>query len=402
VGKLGGTGPARAHFFVSAVCLLARLLSLSPCASAGPISAGYQITDLGVFPGPYEGATWTGASASGVFIGSVPYENGDRQPPTQPAAWINGQFTLLAPSYEMGAASAVNASGQIVGTISDYDSGTTSNPRYFLYSGGTLTDLGNFGSSAAGDITISNNGQIAAGVVAPNGSSSVIVDNGGTIVQVPAAVPGASMEPTAINNAGQVIGFMNSPTGNGQGFFYFAGKTIELPGLQGSSGAFTNEPLALSSNGIVVGIAYAPNSLQGQSPSYVYQNGVMSRIPEYGGNYFIPASVNSQGIVLGSAPIGSSFTSFQPLLYNSATGVFTPLSALMPAGSAWTLDFGISINDQGQILARATENGVEHLVELSPDGLGNPAPVPEPGSLLVFGLIACAVAFRHRAFGRRG
>ncbi len=261
--------------------------------------------------------------------------------------------------------------------------------------------MGNFGSSAAGGIAISNNGLIAAAVVAPNNSSSVVIDNGGTLVQIPPAVAGASMQPTAINNAGQVIGGFTSQAGNYEGFFYSGGKTIELGGLQGSSALFTNSPLALSSNGIVVGTAYTSNAPQGQSVGYIYINGVMSRIPTYQGNEFTPESVNSKGIVLGTVAIGAgSSTTLEPLLYNSSTGVFTPLSALLPAGSAWTANLGLSIDDQGQISARATENGVLHLVELSPVGLGGAAPVPEPGTFLILETIACAVAVRHR-FVRR-
>lgn len=210
------------------------------------------------------------------------------------------------------------------------------------------------------------------------------------------------MQPTAINNAGQVIGTFTSATGNYQGFFYSGGKTIELGGLQGSSPSFTNTPLALSSNGIVAGIAYIPNSSPAQSPAYIYVNGVMSTIPLYRGNQFIPSSVNAQGLVLGGATIAvNNFSNFQQLLYNSTNGVFTPLTSLLPANSGWTVNSGLSINDQGQILATATENGVAHLVELSPISPGTEAPVPEPGTFLIFGLIACAVAVRQRVVDRR-
>jgi probable HAF family extracellular repeat protein len=402
--RVSETHLARANVLPAAIFSLVCVVLSGPDARADAISQSYQLTDLGVYPGPIEGAGWTGSSSSGVIIGNLPIQNGDRTPPTQPVAWIGGQLVSMAPNVT-GYSSAVNASGQVVGSIADYNSSTqvSSNPRYFEYSNGTLTDLGNFGGSSTGRIAISDNGLIAASVVAANGSSSVIVDSGGNIVQVPAAVPGASMTPTAINNAGQVIGTFTSASGNGQGFLYSGGKTIELGGLQGSSPQFTNWPLALSSNGIVAGIAYEPNSLSGQSPSYVYVNGVMSRIPEYQGNEFIPSSVNAQGVVLGSAPIGvtssGDIQQFQQLLYNSTNGVLTPLSALLP--SNWTVNAGISINDQGQILARATENGVDHLVELTPLSLGGEAPVPEPGTLAIFGLIACAFAVRKGVLSRR-
>ena len=311
---------------------------------------------------------------------------------------------MLAAPNNMGYVQAVNASGKIVGSISDYSSltGTTSNSRSFVYSNGQLTDLGNFGYASSGGIKISDSGLIAAGVVAADGSSHVIIDNSGQITAIPQPVAGAGqMEPTAINNAGQVIGTYDSSTSNSLGFLYSGGKTITLGSLGGSNGLFTNWPIALSSNGIVVGIASTPNSSQA-APSYIYQNGVMSSIPLYQGIVFNPTSVNSHGLVLGSAPIGvNNLSSFTQLLYNSTTGIFTPLSSLLPANSGWSVDWGISINDQGQILARASENGIEHLVELSPLGPGEVTPVPEPGTFLIFGLITGAVAVRKRVLGRR-
>jgi probable HAF family extracellular repeat protein len=386
--------------FVSLTCLV----HLAPNASASPMNSGYQVTDVGVYPGPYSGVTWLGSSPSGVVMGTLGLQDGQPQVPAQPVAWINGQVTTLGPP-SVGYPYAVNASGQIVGEFAkyNYSTGSTGNSNYFLYSAGTFTDLGTFGSTDARAIRISDNGLIAAMVVAPDGTSSVVVDSSGRLVRIPSAAPGAYMLPTAINNAGQVVGQFSSPSGNGQGFFYSAGKTIVLGALQGSSSNNSNWPSALSSNGIVVGQAYATNSLPGQAPGYIYQNGVMSRIPQYQGNEFIPISVNSQGMVLGSAPIGvNSFKSFQQLLYNSSTGVFTPLNDLLPAGMPWTVNYGISIDDQGQILARATENGAEHLVELSPVSPGDGRPVPEPGTFLIFGLIACAAVARRRCFGRRG
>jgi probable HAF family extracellular repeat protein len=404
LGNASKTRSTRVRFLVPAFSSLACLLMVTPYASADAISSGYQVTDLGAYPGPYQGAAWTGSSPSGVIIGSLPYTNGDRQPPTQPAAWINGQLTMLAAPNIMGYSQAVNASGQIVGTISDYRSfsGTTSNSRSFVYSNGQLTDLGNFGYASSGNVRISDNGLIAAGVVASDGSSHVIIDSSGKITEIPQPVAGVGqMEPTAINNAGQLIGRYDSSTSNSLGFLYSGGKTITLGALQGSNGLFTNWPIAVSSNGIVVGLASTPNSTQA-APSYIYQNGVMSSIPLYQGIVFNPTSVNSHGLVLGAAPIGvNNVSSFTQLLYNSTTGIFTPLSSLLPANSGWSLEAGISINDQGQILARASENGIDHLVELSPVGPGEVTPVPEPGTFLIFGLIAGAVAVRKRVLDHR-
>ena len=85
----------------------------------------------------------------------------------------------------------------------------------------------------------------------------------------------------------------------------------------------------------------------------------------------------------------------------------TNLNSLIAASSGWTIKWGLSINDRGQILALGDNGSMERVVLLTPDGLPTPPdpvlpemPVPEPSTIVVFGCLAGALGWR--AFHRSG
>ncbi len=115
-----------------------------------------------------------------------------------------------------------------------------------------------------------------------------------------------------------------------------------------------------------------------------------------------PEGINNAGQVVGisyNALNGGS--SWQGFLYQN--GTMTNLTSLLPPGTGWKVTSGIAINDQGQILALANSaNGVEHTILLtppnlpaSPDAVFPLMPVPEPSTLVVFGVIGLALAARE-------
>jgi probable HAF family extracellular repeat protein len=180
---------------------------------------------------------------------------------------------------------SVNASGQAVGNLY---SGTPSpqfpegNSQAVLYANGALTNLATFGYQQSGAAAINDNGQIAIWVQngsAQNFSQNVIIDQNGNLTNVPAASPNAIMRPIASNNSGQVLGTYDSSTTNATHAFLFSGgKTIDLGALLNSPNLM-NSPIALSSNGIVVGMSSTDNTWHGAIAPYIYQNGVTAAFP---------------------------------------------------------------------------------------------------------------------------
>ncbi len=157
---------------------------------------------------------------------------------------------------------------------------------------------------------------------------------------------------------------------------------------------------AVTNNGIVVGNDLADRGI-------LYSPGIGIA---YVANSLGHGAFNSAGQVLNSAPVidkfltvGSGVTSlpspsspfntvsfndvgqfvgFVPSGQTSAAAIYTasgglvPLDTLLPAGSGWTLNYGVAINNTGQILASGTLHGVPSFALLTPYMQGTTAPSP--------------------------
>jgi probable HAF family extracellular repeat protein len=378
--------------------------ALAPYARCGPIESAYSITEVPTVPTvpspatPYvagwredAAGTWFGNE----FVFSTMYDGGMLG--TEPVKWSNGVLSPLA-ADTYGFVNDMNAAGQVVGDLEGPITNqppTGTNDQAYLYSGGTLTMLGTFGARQSNALAISGNGQIAIGLQNANTTTapeSIIIDKNGAITPIPAPSPNASMGVTAINNAGQVLGSYLSPTTNAShAYLYSDGKTIDLGALVNSPNLMNN-PIAMSSNGIVVGMSSTDTTWHGAMGAYIYYNGVMSAIPNYNGNEFIPSQVNAQGLVLGNIWLGN--TNYESALYNSVTGSMELLNSLIPASASVGTLVASTIDDQGDIFASATVNGQTVSYELTPNEPGNVSPVPEPSTWLISIIMAGAVALR--------
>ena len=105
--------------------------------------------------------------------------------------WHNGTVTDLGTiSGVRGGAAAINNNGQIIG----YGTATTGASQGFLYSNGTMTNLGSFIPAA-----INDNGVMVGGPY---------IDSGGTIQNLNTLIPAGSptiQDATAINDNGQIV-----------------------------------------------------------------------------------------------------------------------------------------------------------------------------------------------------
>jgi hypothetical protein len=126
------------------------------------------------------------------------------------------------------------------------------------------------------------------------------------------------------------------------------------------------------------------------------------------GKQFIPAAdssataINSSGEIIGNYydPTTRQSGGF---LYDH--GQFLRLEDALPPGSGWQNLAPIAINDLGQIVAMAFDaKGERKNLLLTPAGLPSPASfispdpvVPEPSTLVVFGVTLAALAVRHVA-----
>lgn len=180
-----------------------------------------------------------------------------------------------------------------------------------------------------------------------------------------------TMSPTAINGSGTVIG--------------------SIPAASGYSDPWVSQTLG-----------YAVRQADGRYSPFV---ALLPADPQVGTAGALYLSQSNQILIFDNPNLTSS-------LFDVKTGTTTPISQLIPPAllqqlttSASNVSLGYEadgIDDRGDILVRiygpGSTQGEEFL--LTPPGLTQPVPSPEPSTLLFFGLVAGALGVRsmlHRA-----
>jgi probable HAF family extracellular repeat protein len=314
--------------------------SPSPSSSPPPAAAAYSITDLGSLGGGYtvglainDNGQVTGYSSiaktipTGGCCGNC-YGGGHRIPctthPTHAFVWSNGTMTdlgTLGGNYSQGL--SINLSGQVVGSA---DTGTGSSS--FLWNGTKMTAL-----SGLGAYWINDSGQIAGACTDSTGSYPC-VDSNGKFTRLPqpsnpaVSCGGAS----AINNNGQAIGTCGDTSSNEHAVLWQNGTATDL----GSFGGPNAVAAAINDLGQVAG--YAMTSTYAQH-GFLWSNGTMTDL----GDNFISAAVNDSGVVV-----------WGDLIYSG--GTVQNLNNLIPAGSGYQITYAKGINDKGQIIAEAGDS----------------------------------------------
>jgi probable HAF family extracellular repeat protein len=186
----------------------------------------YVATDLGTLPGD--------ASSGGIGINALGQVTGvSGILSTTPHAFIYSDGvmtavpTLAGLPYSEGW--SINDAGQAVGVAYDSYLPPTTISRGYIYSHGTLTDIGSL--TGAG------------------GTSSAV----------------------SINDSGQVVGTSSSPTGVAQAFIYSHGVMTDLGTLPGQTGSLGT---AINASGQATGTS--------GNHAFIYSNGAMTDIGQLG------------------------------------------------------------------------------------------------------------------------
>jgi probable HAF family extracellular repeat protein len=216
---------------------------------------------------------------------------------------------------------AINDSGEVVGW-SQTKAGTSD---AFLWNGTRMTDLGPL--SQFYPHGINNSGQIAGTC----NQSFPCVDSNGTFTALPDPPSLTCNGAAAINNNGQVLGDCGDSSGNSHGVVWTNGTPTVLPTLGGPYFA----PTAINNNGDVVGFGQTSTFAQ---HGFLYRNGTMT---DLGNNLFLYA-INDSDVMVGNDRIVSN-------------GTVQNINNLIPAGSPG-INYAVGINDNGQIIAQT--NGI--------------------------------------------
>jgi len=348
-------------------------MALPLAAQAAP---RYSVNVVGV-----AGSTAVDINNYGQVIGNVLDSSGN------PHAFVysSGSLTNLG-GFGGGITSAyaINDSGVIVG----YANNSAGFDRAFRYAGGSMADLGTLGGDRSAAYGINAAGRIVGGASTGTEGDDVLfhafVYSGGVMTSIGTLPNGDSSSAHAINKAGVITGTSAISTDDPPEHPYHA--FIDHDGVftdLGTLGGLYSSGEAINDNGWVAGQAstavdygighFVPHG-------YVYHDGAMVDLASFG-NMFSASDaqdVNNLNQVVGWA---ESLTDVRAFLFQA--GTLTDLNALIDPASGWTLQDAHAINDKQQIAATGCRAGECYALRLDLISA-----VPEPGTwaLLLTGL----------------
>ncbi len=331
--------------FVLAVAVLGAFLS-SPAAAA----VAYTVTDLG------QGQAYA-VNNSGQAVGAISTGYGT----TQAVLYNNGNvINIGAGNYST--ATGINNAGLIIGQ--GYFNGNPQGSKAgFVYSSGNMTYL----SQDNAAVGINNFGQV---VTDTNG----LYANGYTW-QTRTSIP---INASGINDAGQIIGDSEGAS------IYYNGTITHIPGT------YFGHAYAINNAGQVVGILNS--RADGKNPGFIYSDGTTTDIGSLAVGFgATPNAINNAGLVVGEALVPFyAITINRAFIYSN--GTITDLNNLVDPNSGWNLQDATGINDNGQIVGYG----------IGPDGqqdafLLTPTPEPATMGLLAIGLAALLARRRQSA-----
>ena len=181
-------------------------------------AASYNVTDLGTLGG-FSSSDAMGINASGQVVGYA--QTGSNA--ARAFLYSDGTMTDLGGSYSQ--AYDINDSGQIVG----YADGSP-----FLYSNGTMTSLGTIpGGGDSGASCINDNGEVAGWAYMSDGHPHGFLYDDGTMTDLGTPPAGYSTYAYGISPGGQVVGQSENALGEWRGFLYSNGTLNDIGTLGG-------------------------------------------------------------------------------------------------------------------------------------------------------------------------
>lgn len=299
-------------------------------------------------------------------------------------------------------ATAVNAGGQVTGAAGSTNSNSS---EVFLYSAGSLTNLGTLGGTSGIGNAINRLGQVAGYSQNSAGTYRGFITRGDTLVDIGDLGGGAAVA-YGINDKGQVVGSAVTGSGDNHPFLYTNGKMTDLGTLGSPNGSdWWNSAQGINNSGVVTGTSY---DAHGNFFSFVWQAGKMTKMGTLGGAWSQGAAINNKGQIAGLAytkngsahgfiascgtcplkdlgtfagntssvwafgindsgvVVGRSTfqNTYHAFVYSN--NKIKDLNGMIPAGSGWILIEADGINATGQIVGMGTHNGQEHGFLLTP------------------------------------
>lgn len=246
-------------------------------------------------------------------------------------------------------AHAINELGHIVGE---------SDETAFFYDGVSMIDIGGANGSTSF-------GMNDAGYVVGDSDSHAFLYDGETINSILMSQFSRAKD---INNKGHIVGQYGSNA------FWYDGNILHELGTLGGNG-FSSWANSINDNGHIVGGSYTSGT-EGYYAFYYDGSDMINLGTLDASSSSLAHEINNNGQIVGNSYFSEDYLN-RAFLYED--GKMIDLNTLLPDGSGWVLEIAYGINDLGQIVGEGSNiNGDTRAFLLTP--------VPEPATLLLFGL----------------
>jgi probable HAF family extracellular repeat protein len=331
-------------------------LALSAFALAAHAQTTYQLTPLGSLGGGT--AVATAINSAGDVVGcSAAIINGE--PTGRAFVYRNGLMMDIGSLADGGTscASDINDAGQITG-VSATPSGEQ---RGFIYTNGTMTSLGNAGTSSIGN-AINNTGLVAGTANGLNGKPLGAFRYDARLAQPQVDIGDLGsgiITSKSINAAGTIVGFASNANFRGTTFVYQNGQLTDL----GDAVGFPNSVIGV---GVINDLGHIVGSRN--EGGFLYVNGAVTTLPPLAaGGRSVPASINNSGQIVGYASTDTG-THAVVITQGQIADLNDAIVANSPDKPFVTLEGAADINGSGWIVAngRDTRTGLQGAYLLRP------------------------------------
>jgi probable HAF family extracellular repeat protein len=300
------------------------MTTVVPVSSAGIAAHGgataYPSTDLGDFG---EAAA---INAQGQIVGSLG---------GAPTLWKDGEriiLPVLGGSPGVAAAKAINAAGQIVGWSSHADGAR----HAVLWDGGAVSSLGTLGGPSSLARAINSRSQIAGESLGADLERRAFLWEDGVMHDLGALPGGAFSSAHGINERGQVVGWSDRAGGPYRATLWHNGDITDLGTLPGGEMS-PSTAYAINARGQVVG----SSGKGAETHAFLWERGLMTDLGTLGGTYSAALAISPDGRVVGESTTADG--ELHAFLW--ADGMMTDLDGLYEGRSSAT-----GINAAGQIV----------------------------------------------------
>jgi probable HAF family extracellular repeat protein len=342
-------------------------VGLTGITAVPAFATSYSITDLGNLG--YPTARAAAINESGQVAGTsylaerVEYNVGcspRHRPcfvhPERPFLWSAGTITNLGSLGGLFAeGTGINNLGDVVG-----NSRLSGNAccHAFLVHAGHMADLGTFSAKAVNDSDVVAGSESIPGV----GQTHAILDSNGKLTDL-GLIPGSGgifTVPSGINNSNEVVGSGDNAESDQRAWVDRNGKMTDL-GTLGGPGAFAS---AINNSGEIVG---GSQTASDSEHPFLDKGGKMIDLGTFNLES-VANAISNNGVIVGETYEleKSGNAGFHAFIYTG--GRFQDLNNLIPAGSGYVLTNAVGINVKAQILvdASTTSTFQNHALLLNP------------------------------------